>query len=1088
MTNIEEKIIDNNSGLIDKDLEGSVTEVFEHYCSEAVDDLSDSGFRVDIGAGFLFFSGFQETHDAFQQLKDKGKIAKVEDDDEWGTESPIRVVMGNKTSHFTKKILQDLVRDGVSDYTDETVTLLRDLIEEDLIDFRVVTDKKFHPKIYSFYFDSEYPDEIWSGSANFSVSGLQDNIELCVPMRATYNTRQNYRQWFDNLWALGTEDLNVLDVIDDVEDSEYLYYSPKVFFSKLIKLLDKEYLLEDAPGIDDDVLLEFQNLTYNIVMNRLHNYGGYVLANSVGTGKTYVACQTAATYLNLKPKDVLVIAPPNVEDEWRDTLEEFEIETEVDIESMGNLQKPHRSESDDQSFQFDERKYKEEYSLIIVDEAHGYRNDSNRRENLEEIIKANREADVLLTTATPINLSPNDLFQLIDLFRNGKRKEKFKSSQLHQTYVEARRRFKDLDNYNNFDKGLLEDIKTIEKELSIKITWRIIQDEFEEDLYQLAGEEVSYEDPDVEEISYNYPEDIREDIFEEIVPFLQNLNYEPAKLWSGNEYEESKNLIFLQKWRLYKQLESSLAAFQQAVKRLYVRNQVYQNILDNKEAVEEGDIGEIQDKSEEFSNTLGDDSFENLISQDEKRIRNMVSTFTELDEDLQDSIKDRIEEDSENTREILDKLEAVCGEEDQVPRNGDTKSEEMVELVKECIEEDKPVLIFSEFTPSVEYIHDFLVEELPEYEDRIDFIHGYEGRSKKKFVDRFERGEIDVAITTDMLSEGVNIPRADVVVNYDLPYNPTKLVQRAGRALRITNPKKIEIKNFTPDDTVNKELELYERLDARLESILQIAGLDFVVWMMDEKKVESLHEEERKEYLSHLNEYEEELQTQNPEEISSEETPGMQEEDRVLREAVNKFDIGHNLIDRVKPPANKPIYTTLAPEEDEDYAVIGRSGDTIQFWQKLSESIEPNHDAPEVKQGLTQEDKNYFEELATEERERLEKERTSADSRSRRNRQVDELVIEASERLESEEMNQTLSKIRRGIENDGFTKGELDDIEEACEDISGYREMVRNIDDAVQERDSWKRLSELADKQFDTDQGEPETQLKAVIKYTEEES
>jgi hypothetical protein len=214
----------------------------------------------------------------------------------------------------------------------------------------------------------------------------------------------------------------------------------------------------------------------------------------------------------------------------------------------------------------------------------------------------------------------------------------------------------------------------------------------------------------------------------------------------------------------------------------------------------------------------------------------------------------------------------------------------------------------------------------------------------------------------------------------------------------------------------------------------------------------------------------------------------MQEEDRVLREAVNKFDIGHNLIDRVKPPAKKPIYTTLAPEDEEDYAVIGRSGDTIQFWQKLSESIEPNHDAPEVKQGLTQEDKNYVEELAAEERERLEKERTSADSRSRRNRQVDELVIEASERLESEEMKQILSKIRRGIENDGFTKGELDDIEEACEDISGYREMVRNIDEAVQDRDSWKRLSELADKQFDTDQGEPETQLKAVIKYTEEES
>jgi superfamily II DNA or RNA helicase len=1093
MSDVEDKIIDNESLDIEEYDQGSVVDIFDHYSQKAESELTESNFRIDIGTGWLFFSGFQETHDAFRRLLDAGVLDSVEDDEDWGTAAPIRVVMGKKTGQYTKRVLTDLIRDDISNYDDDTIQLLREFIQRGLIDFRIIKDRKFHPKIYSFYLESQHPDDIWSGSANFSRSGLSDNIELCVPMQTTYSTRQQFRGWFDKLWELGEPDLDVLEVLESSEDGEFLYYSPTVFFAKLIKLLDKQYLLEDAPGTEDELLLDFQDLTYNIVMNRLQTYGGYILANSVGTGKTYVACQTASTYLKLNPtKKALVVSPANVMDEWEDTLEEFEIEDQVDIESMGVFEKPHRTEADDINYQFDERRFAEEYSLIIVDEAHGYRNDSNRRNNLEEVIKRNPNAHVLLTTATPINLSPEDLFQLIDIFRNGSRKEKFKSSGLHQKYVGTKRDFEDLDNYNNFGESLLKNIKEIEQELSIKITWRIIQQEFEEDLRELAGEDVTYEDPEVQEINYTYPDYIKEGIFEEIVPFLEDLHYEPAKLWSGKGYQASKNLIFLQKWRLYKQLESSIAAFHTSIEKLYARNQIYYNALKNRKALEEGDVESFVDSSGELNELLGEEGFYDLVRQEKDRRKTMIQTFEELEEDLQESILERIEKDAQNTRQILQSIEEHAG--NDVPRNGDQKADEMVDLVRESLENDNPVLIFSEFVPSVEYINDYLKEKLPEYSDKIDYIHGSTGRSKKKFVDRFEDGEIDVAITTDMLSEGVNIPRADVVVNYDLPYNPTKLVQRTGRALRITNPKKIQVRNFTPDSAIDKELDLYDRLDARLDSILQIAGLDFVVWMMDEKKVQTLHEEERDEYLTHLKEYNEELSQENPEKVvEGSKAPGIDKTDRIFRKAVNRFDIDNDLLDDISEPKNKPIYTTLELNHDQgdeysDLTVVGRSGSRTLFWESLKETLVPNPSAPEASQGLSDEDVRRVRDLQEEQEERLLQEKTAAEKEGRSQKQLNDNIREAKDRLEDSDMRSTLDDVREGIENDAYTVSQLNEIETACEDIEGYRPMVKNIDEVVKERESWKKLKELAEMGSDRTNDGSRTDIKAVIKYTNQKT
>ena len=196
MKDIETRVIDNNAGLLGEEQEGGVLDVFDHYLTKAINEDRDNSFRIDIGTGFFFFSGFEALSDSFKKVFETNTISQIEEAD-WGTTAPIRVVIGPETSKRTKFILLSLVTDQVAEYEDETIELLHQLVNTGLVDIRVITERNFHPKIYSFYLRSDVPDDVWVGSANFSKSGLQNNIELTVQMQAGNQDRELLRDWFD---------------------------------------------------------------------------------------------------------------------------------------------------------------------------------------------------------------------------------------------------------------------------------------------------------------------------------------------------------------------------------------------------------------------------------------------------------------------------------------------------------------------------------------------------------------------------------------------------------------------------------------------------------------------------------------------------------------------------------------------------------------------------------------------------------------------------------------------------------------------------------------------------------------------------
>jgi len=147
-------IIDTRAGILALDQEGTALDIFRYYAHRLESDREknpEHSIRIDIGTGYFFFSGFKESNDIFKFIYDN-KLLNAVKNPNWSTTSPIRVVIGKETDKQTKDILLSIVRDQLSSYDGKKIDFLRRLIEEGLMKFKVFEDKKFHVKMYNFYF------------------------------------------------------------------------------------------------------------------------------------------------------------------------------------------------------------------------------------------------------------------------------------------------------------------------------------------------------------------------------------------------------------------------------------------------------------------------------------------------------------------------------------------------------------------------------------------------------------------------------------------------------------------------------------------------------------------------------------------------------------------------------------------------------------------------------------------------------------------------------------------------------------------------------------------------------------------------
>ncbi|MBU5690153.1 MAG: helicase-related protein [Candidatus Aenigmatarchaeota archaeon] len=871
-------IVNNRAGILDG--EKTVLDVFKERIARALKNNEEISFYVAVG--FFFFEGFQKIYPLLKDLDEKNLLKEF------------KIVMGPETRKNTKEILEALKKDAVV-LNDEIFEFIKKLYDVNKFDFRIFLERAFHIKLYIFDF-ARSGSEVWAGSANLTEAGLAENIELIVPTGITIEEKDLYKQFFNKIWNKSSDkvdNLKVIDIVRKASLSETLYLYPRDFIASLLKIMGKEYLVKNI-SLDLSYLGEFQNMSYYLCLEKMKTYGGVILANSYGLGKTYVGCLIARYYKDLG-KRVLIIYPPVLEDHWKKTLEKVGLNiTDVEWLSRGLLQKSN----------FNYEKYKN-IDLILVDEAHHFRTSkpkSNRRENLENISKINPNSQMLLITATPINTSLLDFTELIKLFAKSIYKERFETEGILSKIYEIEHNVKSKE----ITKNTIEKLNELIRKFTIRIEWSDIIKYFPDDLRKISGKE-KIENPEVFQVTYKYDEEIIRNIFDNIVPFLDNLNFEYTKLWE-KEYKEDKNLIWWYKWRLYKRLESSITAFKISLENILEKNIFLKEFLTKV-------ITNI--KYEEKTNLFS-----------KERLENIKNTFLSLSKSKKEEILDRFKSDINFVNNMLKNIQMI--------QDLEVRDEKINKLIEILEKEKKPTIVFSESRDTVIYIGN----KLKKYgKFKFQLAYGGEIRDeefdgefeiptidKDKIQEYFNKGKFDILITTDIMGEGTNLPGPEnknpIIINFDLSYNPVRLIQRDGRAIRIDHPKKVFIYNFEPDERIDKELELCDRVAKRIENIISTIGLDFIIWAIEEKKIKKFSEKNRKRTIKLIREYKDLLATKTPEEIRKRFTPTLSKEDKSLREFIKYWGISEETLNYFSGNYRKPIFTGLKKNNNIDYFVV----------------------------------------------------------------------------------------------------------------------------------------------------------------------
>ena len=677
------------------------------------------------------------------------------------------------------------------------------------------------------------------GSSNLTPSGLMGNTELNV-MLSDPGDLEHLEKWFDELWKHGSEDFEKLTISEiitkSIQESKFgtflketfVYSPPEEFFKILINHMNADYLFDDWK---ESKLLAFQQVDAMRCLRLFNekNYRGVFLTSSVGLGKSYVASQTAKYFVR-DNKKVLIIAPSGLvenEEQWPRYISEFNLKGKVDLVGMGMLQKD--------TVRFDTvdlRRYDKDYSLIVVDEAHNYRNpDSNRARNLKRIFDRNGNSKLLFLTATPINTSLEDLVNLIGLFyRPGQNLHFDRLFRLLHSVVEIIRNtpYEKLTKIQK--KNLIETQEEIEKEFFVKSTRGTIKTspEYLDEIKSFTHVDISkIPDPDVGEVVYSLDEKYKE-IVNGIVNFISDLKNAHLRILDP---EKGRRLGPFFKWILYKRFESDISSYYLTLRRILKKNQIISKVIETEnikfleidENIELDDAVEVKfDKEykEKMSYVI------NLIKKGKGKEH--LDVFNDLKHDI-----GLIDTQIKNLSFFLQNSENILFIDDK-------KLSTLLEIIRK--NNSKKILIFTEYSDTLLALKQYLSHRFLEGE--IAFVES-NTHNKKEVIDKFNdtSSSSKILISTDTLSEGFNISGADVVVNFDIPYNPVRLIQRIGRATRLDVPKKISVLNFRPDSDIDKEIILVDRLQFRIEDIIRFIGLEYRIWF---EKEEELLKERRK--------------------------------------------------------------------------------------------------------------------------------------------------------------------------------------------------------------------------------------------------
>ena len=768
--------------------------------------------------------------------------------------------------------------------------MVQDLIDGKL-ELRAHPSKKIHAKIYVLYPDdfNQYTQGMAiTGSSNLSGNGLgiteERQYEFNVKM-TQHEDVQFAKDEFEQLWeeAKGCE--ITADDLKTSIDRTYLKgdVSPYDLYIKMLMEYFSDRILEtdnDDPFDMPDGYTKYDYQMDAVIegYQKLIRYDGFFLADVVGLGKTVIATMIAKKFLIENGRDhtkILVVYPPAVEQNWKTTFKDFGIDKYANFISNGSLSKV-----------LDEDNYNywnaDEYDLVLVDEAHKFRSHTTSAfEQLQEICKMPRvetgnipgyKKKVMLISATPMNNTPADLYNEILLFQDPRHSTIDGVGNLTAFFAPLIVEFRKLRNNPDADirdfKKLAEKVRDrVIKPLTVRRTRTDIESvpRYNKDVNGFPKVERPVESRyELNEHLANLFERAMQTLDKELAyaryqaiaflkPEVSNGLYDNAELIS-------RSLAGIRKNGLVKRLESSFYAFQVSIQNFRQANQNMLDMFANDKVFIAPDL----DINLLLENGLSEEEIEEkLNAKAETNPKNAVFHADDFRPEFVEMLR--------ADQAILEKM---WNDWQDISDDDDSKFAKFNELLKHELfkaerNPEQKLVVFSESVDTVEYL-----ERRINRSDVLVISSGNRSQQFKTIRENFDANyktklnDYNIILTTDVLAEGVNLHRSNVIVNYDTPWNSTRLMQRIGRVNRIGSASK-HIYNyvFYPSREGNREINLNQIAVSKIQTFHSTFGEDNQIYSQNEildRNLSKLFDEALKEQKKDFNQeipYYEELRS-----------------------------------------------------------------------------------------------------------------------------------------------------------------------------------------------------------------------------------
>ena len=806
----------------------------EHVCK-----ILQQSESVKFAVGYFFVSGLQEI---------RNQLAHI---------SKVRLLIGNQSNQETidalmqremhpqrvqsaigklqnakekKRIAEETgkgIREALSvppltDDTEELLAEIKSWLTSGKLEVRVYTKEKLHAKAYLFaYPEKAYEEGIGIvGSSNLTLSGLRNNTELNVLVHGNDNYRQ-LNTWFDRLWEEGEPFSDGL--MREIEQSwASPTYTPWDIYLKTLYTL-----VEDRLDYSDNHLLhwdgkfppltQFQRVAVDQGLKILRDHEGVFISDVVGLGKTFIGLGMLKNLYRSGLKHQIIVCPNSLEENWKEVTREYGLFP--DIIPMSQLSTENSPL---------ENAWTQSADIVLIDESHNFRNaDSQRYQALEAFLRGKK---VILLTATPRNNSAWDIYHQLRLFQDDavttldigaydNLKKYFKK------VAEWEKISRDQDTPQNLrdqaakSAGLM--IEHLLQQVLIRRTRSHIKKHYADSL--INGAPIEFPSRNLNCLNYSIDATYN-GLYSDILKKIAELHYArysiglylQPELTERQPYARlaraGRSLRGLMRILLLKRFESSVEAFRVTVQGMVRMHERFLSVLDEGYVVSDATL---LDKLETENGNL-----DMALLEEEESKRYAAADF-------------RVEELESCLREDLGILNDILGMVQDIGPQQDDKLQTLLSTMRNENLSREKVIVFTQYSDTARYLHEQLGKEVADLavidsrtKNKLHVLRRFSPRSNRHEIGSGEN-EIRVVIATDVFSEGLNLQDAACIINYDLHWNPVRLIQRVGRIDRIgSTHDTIHIYNFFPETELDKGLGLKERLARRIQEIHDTIGED----------------------------------------------------------------------------------------------------------------------------------------------------------------------------------------------------------------------------------------------------------------------